>query len=84
MLINNYLAIYKPNLIIVKNLIYLYFLNFVLGNGVVVHLPDLFAELEKNESKGLVGWQDRLLLSDRAHLVFDFHQVICFLNYCKI
>ncbi|KAL1130210.1 hypothetical protein AAG570_013148 [Ranatra chinensis] len=48
----------------------------VIGNGVVVHLPGLFDELEKNETKGLVGWQDRLLISDRAHLVFDFHQEV--------
>ncbi|XP_014278023.1 adenylosuccinate synthetase isoform X1 [Halyomorpha halys] len=48
----------------------------IIGNGVVVHLPDLFDELEKNESKGLVGWRDRLLISDRAHLVFDFHQKV--------
>jgi adenylosuccinate synthase len=46
------------------------------GNGVVIHLPGLFEELEKNEGKGLIDWQDRLLISDRAHLVFDFHQVI--------
>ena len=46
------------------------------GNGVVIHLPGLFDELEKNEAKGLVNWQNRLMISDRAHLVFDFHQVI--------
>ena len=39
-----------------------------LGNGVVVHLPGLFEEIEKNESKGLVNWEDRLIISDRAHL----------------
>lgn len=47
----------------------------ILGNGVVVHLPGLFDEVKKNEDKGLTGWKDRLLISDRAHLVFDFHQV---------
>ena len=47
----------------------------VIGNGVVVHFPDLFAELAKNEAKGLTGWENRLKISDRAHLVFDFHQV---------
>lgn len=45
------------------------------GNGVVIHLPGLFEELEKNEEKGLINWKDRLLISDRAHIVFDFHQV---------
>jgi len=48
----------------------------VIGNGVVIHLPGLFAEIEKNEKKGLVGWEKRLLISARAHLVFDFHQAV--------
>lgn len=47
-----------------------------IGNGVVVHLPGLFEELEKNERKGLYNWQNRLIVSDRAHLVFDFHQQV--------
>jgi adenylosuccinate synthase len=46
------------------------------GNGVVVHLPGLFEEAEKNEKKGLTDWQQRLKISDRAHLVFDMHQVL--------
>lgn len=41
----------------------------------VIHLPGLFEEIEKNEAKGLTEWKERLLISDRAHLVFDFHQV---------
>jgi len=48
----------------------------VIGNGVVIHLPGLFDELSKNEAKGMTGWQDRLVISDRAHLVFDFHQQV--------
>ncbi|KAL1460956.1 hypothetical protein WDU94_012890 [Cyamophila willieti] len=48
----------------------------IIGNGVVVHLPGLFDELKKNENKGLTGWKDRLLISDRAHLVFDLHQQV--------
>jgi adenylosuccinate synthase len=47
----------------------------VIGNGVVIHLPGLFDECSKNEKKGLLDWKKRLLISDRAHLVFDFHQV---------
>lgn len=47
------------------------------GNGVVVHLPGLFEELEKNEAKGLKDWEGRLIISDKAHLVFDFHQQVC-------
>lgn len=45
------------------------------GNGVVVHLPQMFEELQKNEDKGLSHLRDCLLISDRAHLVFDMHQV---------
>jgi adenylosuccinate synthase len=46
----------------------------LIGNGVVVHIPGFFEELEKNIAKGLSGWETRLKVSDRAHLVFDFHQ----------
>lgn len=42
----------------------------------MIHLPGLFEELQKNENKGLKDWKDRLLISDRAHLVFDFHQAV--------
>ncbi|CAH2003620.1 unnamed protein product [Acanthoscelides obtectus] len=48
----------------------------VIGNGVVIHLPGMFEEIEKNEKKGLKGWQERLIISDRAHLVFDLHQQV--------
>ncbi|XP_015510407.1 adenylosuccinate synthetase [Neodiprion virginianus] len=48
----------------------------VIGNGVVIHLPGLFEELEKNEAKGLTDWKERLIISDRAHIVFDFHQQV--------
>ncbi|KAK7085650.1 Adenylosuccinate synthetase isozyme 1 A, partial [Halocaridina rubra] len=48
----------------------------LIGNGVVVHLGQMFEEIEKNEAKGLKEWKDRLLISDRAHIVFDFHQSV--------
>ncbi|XP_073994460.1 adenylosuccinate synthetase isoform X3 [Rhodnius prolixus] len=48
----------------------------LIGNGVVIHLPGLFEELRNIEEKGLLDWNERLLISDRAHLVFDFHQVV--------
>ncbi|KAF0038137.1 hypothetical protein F2P81_008621 [Scophthalmus maximus] len=50
----------------------------VAGNGVVIHLPGLFEEAEKNllKGKGLQGWEDRLKISDRAHIVFNFHQAV--------
>jgi len=49
----------------------------VLGNGVVIHIPQLFAEMEKNEGKAMAPVDhQRLKISDRAHLVFDFHQQV--------
>lgn len=48
----------------------------IIGNGCVIHLPDLLKEIEKNVGKGLKNWKDRLYISDRAHLVFDLHQEI--------
>jgi adenylosuccinate synthase len=47
----------------------------VIGNGVVVHLPGLFEEIDGLESNG-VSCKGRILVSDRAHLLFDFHQEI--------
>ncbi|KAK4404891.1 Adenylosuccinate synthetase 1, chloroplastic [Sesamum angolense] len=47
----------------------------VIGNGVVVHLPSFFKEIDGLESKG-VSCEGRILVSDRAHLLFDIHQVV--------
>ena len=58
------------------NIKIIFFSSLFPGNGVVVHLPGLFEELAKNEAKGLKEWQQRLIVSDRAHLVFDFHQQV--------
>lgn len=48
----------------------------VLGNGVVIHVGQMLDEIKKNEAKGLMEWKRRLLISDRAHMVFDFHQAV--------
>ncbi|ODV84585.1 hypothetical protein CANARDRAFT_176814 [[Candida] arabinofermentans NRRL YB-2248] len=45
----------------------------LVGSGVVVHIPSFFEELSKIEAQGL-DCSNRLFLSSRAHLVFDFHQ----------
>ncbi|KAJ4710286.1 Adenylosuccinate synthetase, chloroplastic [Melia azedarach] len=45
----------------------------VIGNGVVVDLPALFNEIDSLEANG-VSCKGRILVSDRAQLVFDFHQ----------
>ena len=46
----------------------------VIVNGVVIHLSALFDEMGKNMAKRLSIEPDRLIISDRAHLVFEFHQ----------
>ncbi|KAG9305071.1 hypothetical protein G9A89_007711 [Geosiphon pyriformis] len=47
----------------------------IIGSGVVVHLPSFFAELEVLKKKG-IQTEGRIFVSDRAHLVFDFHQIV--------
>jgi len=48
----------------------------IIGNGVVVHVPSLFEEIDKNIAKGCSGITDRLIISDRAHIVGDVHQTV--------
>jgi len=49
----------------------------ILGNGVVIHVPQLFDEIAVNDGKGMQKVDaTRLKISDRAHLVFDFHQQV--------
>ena len=47
----------------------------VVGNGVVVHLPSFLKELDGLAAEG-VKHKNRVFISDRAHLVFDFHQIV--------
>jgi adenylosuccinate synthase len=47
----------------------------LIGSGVVVHLPSFFDELDALQSQGL-DCSNRLFVSDRAQLVFDFHQIV--------
>jgi len=47
----------------------------IIGSGVVVHLPSFFDEFDTLRGKGL-DCTGRLFISDRAHLVFDFHQIV--------
>ncbi|XP_054714226.1 adenylosuccinate synthetase-like [Uloborus diversus] len=48
----------------------------VIGNGVVINLPQFFEEVKKNEEKGLADVKGRVFISNRAHIVFDFHQAV--------
>lgn len=47
----------------------------VIGNGCVIHLPTLFEEIEtlKKEEVDISG---RLWISDRSHIVFEYHKKI--------
>jgi len=47
----------------------------IIGSGVVIHVPSFFEELDALEAQGL-DCTNRLFISDRAHLVFDFHQIV--------
>lgn len=47
----------------------------VIGNGVVIHLPSFLKEVDGLTQSGIDS-EGRILLSDRAHIVFDFHQMV--------
>jgi len=47
----------------------------VIGNGCVVHIPSFFEEIDNAEKKG-IKTEGRIMLSDRAHIVFDLHQTV--------
>lgn len=47
----------------------------VIGSGCVVHIPSFFKELEALDQKGLKT-EGRVFISDRAHVVFDIHQLV--------
>jgi len=47
----------------------------VIGNGVVIHIPTFMEEMETLK-KYNIDISSRLLISDRAHIVFDYHKKI--------
>jgi len=47
----------------------------IVGNGCVIDLYTLLDELENLEKAG-INVENRLFISDRAHIVFDFHKEI--------
>mmetsp|Transcript_12331 Transcript_12331/g.22252 ORF Transcript_12331/g.22252 Transcript_12331/m.22252 type:complete len:542 (-) Transcript_12331:136-1761(-) len=55
----------------------------IVGNGVVVHLPSFLKEIDGLTKSG-INSEGRILLSDRAHMVFDFHQMVDGLNENKL
>lgn len=49
--------------------------HMVIANGVVVHIPSLVDELNELKREG-IKLDGRLSISDRAHIVFDYHKAI--------
>lgn len=49
--------------------------NCVIGNGVVLHIETLFEEIEELEAAGY-SVQNRLKISDRVALLFDYHKLM--------
>lgn len=47
----------------------------VIGNGVVIHVPTMLEELKSLDEAG-IKYTGRLKISNRAHLLFDFHKAI--------
>ena len=51
----------------------------VIGNGVVIHIPSFLNEIDSLRQSG-INAEERIIVSDRAHIVFDFHQEVDGLN----
>ena len=47
----------------------------ILGTGMVIDLESLFSELKTLEEQG-ISWRGRVLISDRAHLVFPTYKAM--------
>lgn len=47
----------------------------IIGNGTVVHIPTLLEEIGQLKEQG-IQIHDRLLISDRAHLLLGYHKII--------
>ena len=47
----------------------------IIGNGTVIHIPTLLDEIHGLKEKG-IDIRDHLFISDRAHVIFDFHKDI--------
>lgn len=47
----------------------------IIGNGCVVHIPTMLDEIHELKEKG-IDVMHRLLISDRAHIIFDYHKEI--------
>ena len=48
----------------------------VIGNGVVVNLPGLLDEIQGLEEKGIYDVKERVVVSDRAHILLEMHMEV--------
>ncbi|KII64851.1 Adenylosuccinate synthetase isozyme 2 A [Thelohanellus kitauei] len=48
----------------------------IIGNGVVIHVPSLISEIETIEADTRLEICSRVFISQRCHIVFDFHQIV--------
>lgn len=55
----------------------------IIGNGVVVHIPSFLNEIDTLKTTG-INCDGRVLISDRAHIVFDFHQHVDGINESRL
>jgi adenylosuccinate synthase len=47
----------------------------IIGNGTVIHIPTLLDEINDLKKQG-IDVRKNLLISDRAHIIFNYHKVI--------
>ncbi|MFH1012308.1 MAG: adenylosuccinate synthase [Candidatus Peregrinibacteria bacterium] len=47
----------------------------VVGHGTVIHIPTLLEEIQTLKEQG-IDVKDKLIISDRAHLIFGYHKII--------
>ncbi|HBB03019.1 MAG: adenylosuccinate synthase (ISS), adenylosuccinate synthase [Candidatus Peregrinibacteria bacterium GW2011_GWF2_38_29] len=47
----------------------------VIGNGVVIHIPTMMEEIDELKKLG-INLENRFFISDRAHIVFEYHKTI--------
>lgn len=47
----------------------------IVGNGTVIHIPTLLEEIENLKKQG-IDIKNKLKISDRAHLIFEYHKII--------
>ena len=48
----------------------------VIGNGVVMNLESFEKEIRDNKIDMMKGWESRIFISERAHIVLDVHRLV--------